>query len=100
MNVDVLGRSYKVKVKKLSKELYGDCDTDKAVLRLNSRHGDLATTLVHETIHAALFESGLKHILDNHEGLEEAIVRAIEHGLTTAGLIPEVDFDQDTEPLA
>jgi hypothetical protein len=94
MTVDILGREYKVKVTKMPKHTFGDCDVDKAVIRLNSRHGDLAVTLVHEVIHAALFESGIKHLLDHHEGLEEAIVRAIEHGLTTAALIPEVDFER------
>jgi len=95
MTVDVLGRSYKVKVAKLPKHTYGDCDHDKAVIRLNKRHGDLSVTLVHEVIHAALYESGLTHIIQQHgEGLEEAIVRAIEHGLTTADLIPEVDLER------
>ena len=44
---------------------------------------------MHEVIHGALYEAGLVFILHQHEGLEEAIVRAVEHGLRTAELIPE-----------
>ena len=47
-------------------------------------------------IHAALAESGLHHML-TADGMEEAFVRAIEHGLKTAGLIPEVTIDDFME---
>ena len=87
MTVNILGRVYTIKICKLAKDTYGECDTDKAVIRLNRRHEDMMDTLVHEVVHAILFESGIKHILESHDGLEEAIVRAIEHGLSTAELI-------------
>ena len=93
MLIDVLGRQYTIRVVNLPKNLYGDCDHDKAVIRLSRRLGDLSETLVHEVIHASLAESGVKYLLDVTDGLEEAVVRAVEHGLRTAGLIAEVDFD-------
>lgn len=98
MTVNVLGRTYQVKFVAMGEDTFGDCCTDKKVIRINQDHGDQATTLVHEVLHAILAESGLKHLLDATEGLEEALVRAIEHGLTTAHLIPELDDDQDPYP--
>jgi hypothetical protein len=90
MTIDVLGRRYKVKVAKFTKDLHGDCDNDKAVIRLNRRYPDtLSEALVHETLHAILHQSGVRFLLDSTDGLEEAIVRAIEHGLFTANLIRE-----------
>lgn len=89
LTVGVLGRDYEVKLCKLPKTLHGDTDTDKGIIRLNYRKDSLVETFVHEVIHAALHESGLTHILGQTEGLEEAIVRAIEHGLKTANLMPE-----------
>lgn len=99
MTVNVLGRTYTVKFVPMPDDEFGDCCTDKKVIRINPDHGDQATTLVHEVLHAILAESGLKHLLDSHEGLEEALVRAIEHGLTTAHLIPEIPNDNYTGPL-
>lgn len=93
MTVDILGRPHKVKISKTSKEFHGFCDHDKKLIKLNKRDDDINATFVHEVLHGILHESGLKFILENHEGLEEALVRAIEHGLRTAKLIPEVDFD-------
>jgi len=94
MTVDVLGCPYRVKFCKMPKGTYGDCDTDKKVIRINKRHKGQSGTLVHEVIHAALYESGLAFILHSAlpEGTEEALVRAVEHGLKTADLIPEIEF--------
>lgn len=86
---NILGRDYEIKLCKLPKTLHGDTDMDNGVVRLNYRKDSIVETFVHEVIHAALYESGLTHILGQTEGLEEAIVRAIEHGLKTANLIPE-----------
>ena len=97
MNVDILGTTYKVKLCKLGKRLYGDCNTDTKVIRINRTMGDPGQTLVHEVIHASLFEAGIIHILYQQDGLEEALVRAIEHGLKTAQLIPEVTFAQHVD---
>lgn len=89
MIVNILGTDYTVKIVKMGKDDYGDCDTDKKVIRLNRRKDQKAESLVHEVIHGALHESGLTNVLHTTEGLEEAIVRAVEHGLKTAELIPE-----------
>lgn len=99
MTVNVLGQTYTVKFVPMGEDTFGDCCTDKKVIRINVDHGDQSTTLVHEVLHAILAESGLKHLLDATEGLEESLVCAIEHGLTTAHLIPELADDQDTDPL-
>ena len=90
MTVNVLGTPYTVKAAKLPRGLYGDCDPEKKIIRIDPRKGQFNETLVNEVIHAALFESGLVHILHQYDGLEESIVRAIEHGLRTADLLPEV----------
>lgn len=89
MIVNILGVDYTVKITKMGKDSYGDCDSDKKVIRLNSKKDQKAESLIHEVIHAALYESGVVHIIHQTEGLEEAIVRAIEHGLKSAELIPE-----------
>lgn len=87
MIVNILGTEYTVKICKMGKRDYGDCDCEKKIIRLNRDKDEKAESLVHEVIHAALYESGLVHLL-HPEGLEEAIVRAVEHGLRTAELIP------------
>jgi len=91
MNVEILGKEYKVKVCKLDQTLHGDCDTEKKVIRINKNkgNGNLNDTFVHEVIHAILHESGVVQLLHQVDGLEEAVVRAIEHGLRSADLIPE-----------
>lgn len=92
--VNVLGRAYRVDFDaKLKKSLFGDCDTSHALIRIN-RKLDARTareTLLHEVIHAILAESGLNQIINQTDGLEEAIVRAMERGLITAGILPNVD---------
>lgn len=96
MILNVLGAEYTVKIERMSKSTYGDCDTDKKVIRLNNRKELSAETLLHEVLHAALHESGVGFLL-HQEGLEEAVVRAIEHGLRTAELIPEVPIEPEPE---
>ena len=97
MIINILGAEYTVEVKKMKKGLFGDCDLDKKVIRINSQKGIPAETLIHEVIHASLCESGVGFIIRHTEGLEEAIVRAIEHGLRTAKLIPEFPFEESEE---
>lgn len=89
--VNILGHDYQILFVKMPKRLYGLCDSDDRTIRINKRYPDEAgRTLVHEVVHASLRESGLVHLLHQVDGLEESIVRAIENGLDTAGLIPEV----------
>jgi len=97
MIVNILGADYTVKVGKLKKGLFGDCDTDKKLIRVNDEKGEPAETLIHEVIHAALHESGVVHIINHTEGLEEAIVRAVEHGLRTAEMIPDFPIEEKEE---
>lgn len=95
--INILGVDYKIKVRKLN-DMYGECDTDKKVIVIDSSRGrdHFPVTLTHEVIHAVLWESGLTHILGHTaEGLEEAIVRSVEHGLTSAGLLPSLDGLED-----
>lgn len=87
--VNILGTTYRIKIKKLG-GLHGECWPDKKLIKIDASKGTFAETLIHEVLHAALFEAGLTHLLNTPEGLEEAVVRAIEHGLKTAGLIPPV----------
>jgi hypothetical protein len=97
-SVNILGKEYRVKFCKMAKDHYGETDTDKKVIRINKDKADQGATLTHEVIHAALYESGLTHILhEASEGLEEAIVRAIEHGLSTAGLIVPLEPERPEE---
>ena len=97
MIVNILGADYTVRAEKLKKNLFGDCDTDKKLIRVNTDKGEPAETLIHEVIHAALHESGVVHIINHTEGLEEAIVRAVEHGLRTAEMIPEFPIEEKDE---
>jgi len=95
MIVNVLGRAYTVDLRDyMDSDFYGECDFTKAAIRINKNQKDLESTIVHEVLHAIIFESGLKYIIDSTDGLEEALVRAIEHGLKSANMIPEVDFNE------
>jgi hypothetical protein len=52
---------------------------------------EIRETLVHETCHGILRESGLTDVLEAcNSGLEEAIVMALDHGLNRSGLIRKV----------
>lgn len=80
----ILGREYRV-VFRQDMEDFGQCHPDEGVLEVKSGVPQMAATLLHETMHAILAESGLTHLLDNN--LEEAIVRAMENGLMRSGLV-------------
>jgi hypothetical protein len=98
MNVNVLGTEYELILKTLPRGVYGYCNPDKKTIKIDPNKGEFGETLVHEVLHAALWESGIIHVLQT-DGLEEAIVRALEHGLKTANLMPEVtiyDYDENT----
>jgi hypothetical protein len=61
------------------------CDDDSETIWLRSGiKGDVAEqSLLHEIIHGILFRSGSKFQLDEKQ--EEAITRALEHGLWQSG---------------
>ncbi len=79
-SVNIFGRDIKVKITNL-KGTHGDFDADLGEIRIhqNSTKENANNTLFHECIHAALYISGQKELLSADQ--EEALVRAIEHGL-------------------
>lgn len=81
--IDILGRRYKIRRKKMKD--FGCVDDDQQIVLLKSGiKGDCASkTLMHEVIHAILFSSGSKFQMTAEQ--EESIVRALEHGLWEAG---------------
>lgn len=92
MEIDILGCTYKVTLRKLKKGVHGYCDhTDKEIC-LSTRYPETyRDTLVHEVLHGIFFRSGLCFML--MDNLEESIVTAIEHGLMNAGFIKELEED-------
>lgn len=83
-SITVLGREYKVRRKRMSP--YGLCDFGPGIIWLRSglSADDAHQTLLHETVHAVLHESGAQFQFT--EELTESLVRAIEHGLWRAGV--------------
>ena len=81
--IDILGRRYKIRRKKMKD--YGYVDDDLQIIWLKSGiKGDVACkTVMHEVIHAILFSSGSKFQMTAEQ--EECIVRALEHGIWQAG---------------
>lgn len=63
----------------------GETDGGHRVIRIAShkgREGELASTLLHELMHAVLYVSGMEDVLDNYrKELDETVVTALEHGL-------------------
>lgn len=52
-------------------------------------------SLLHESLHAILYESGLHYQLAESPGLEENLVRAIEGGLKQAGFKFDLATDRE-----
>jgi len=93
--VSVLGRGYRIEYVEFEEGNYGECHGEKGIIKIKAGLSDeeRRATIVHELLHAILFESGLTHILEHKEtDLEEAIVRAIEHGLLRSDVIR--DFNE------
>jgi len=82
-SISILGREYKIRRKRMKE--FALCDDDSETIWLRSGiKGDVAEqSLLHEIIHGILFRSGSKFQLDEKQ--EEAITRALEHGLWKAG---------------
>ena len=92
--IPIMGQKYKILYYNTVKtddaaNVFGDTDKDKKRIRVDLSNCKTAAlvkcTLLHECIHAVLAQSGLDNLLTDE--VEEAIVRAIEHGLT-----PLVEF--------
>jgi len=92
--IPILGRNYTVVYKKMDKDSYGEIHKDEGEIwvRKGSTPEEIRETVVHETLHGIIFESGLNEILDGVSPLhlEEAIVRALDHGLNRSGLIRDI----------
>lgn len=98
--IPILGRDYVIKYVDASEfedkkgndnnDIYGEFHhaTGEIWIRNGLSANDIRETLVHETCHGIIKESGLGEILDGYnENLEEAIVVAFDHGLNRSGLI-------------
>jgi hypothetical protein len=82
-SVVILGREYKVRRKRMT-EFALCCDDSERIYLRSGLKGDAADqSLLHEVIHATLFRSGSKFQLEPKQ--EEALVRALEHGIWQAG---------------
>jgi hypothetical protein len=100
--IPILGRAYRVEYLNLNDE-FGACLKDKGIIQVHKKLNDRdrQETIVHEVLHGILHESGLEHLLTDE--LEEAIVRAFDHGLNRSGLIrpmtKEELYDDDPQAL-
>lgn len=82
-SVNILGQVFRIKYVKRLKGGLGETRNDKRVILIKEcSEAEMEATLFHEIIHAVLFISGLSFVIDpDQEGAEEAVVRALEHGL-------------------
>lgn len=84
-HIMILGKKIRTrKPKKLvdesGQELFGLFDHDKMIIYVSkSKDHNIHSTFLHEILHAILFISGHNETLEHEQ--EEAIIRAIEHGL-------------------
>lgn len=83
--VPVMGVPFDVKWDQDCDDARGDCDGTGREIRIGKHDGENVSegsTLLHETLHAILFISGLDEILERREkGLEETVVRTLEAAL-------------------
>ncbi len=85
-SVMILGAKFKVKIVKSLKDdegrdLYGESVLTSKLIKLSTEQTpkEMSETLLHEIIHCILHMSGSSYLI--HSGAEEALVRALEHGL-------------------
>jgi hypothetical protein len=88
-SVPILGVEYQVLHRELPKGQFGENPADilQTIYVDKKKHENqdqLNNTLLHESIHAILYVSGIASILEQagHDSLEEGIVVALEHGLS------------------
>lgn len=78
----ILGRTYSIQYSDLD-ECSGLCDLNNKIIFVDLKQQsqqEIRATILHETVHGILHESGLNNLFDNTD-IEEAFVRAMEHGL-------------------
>lgn len=82
--MEILGHLFLVERALLKKNEFGKCKPSKKLIQIDPEKHDtqdeVDATLLHETIHAALFISGITNVIKTEEE-EEAIVVALEHAL-------------------
>ena len=81
-SVPILGEDFTVKSEEM-KDAAGDTMGGHRRIRIDFSDHDsqdeVESTLLHETMHAILYVSGVSNLLE--ENVEEAIIVALEHGL-------------------
>lgn len=80
-----------VKVKKMPKDEYGEYEEWNRQININVNQPThmLKDTLIHEWLHAVIHMSGVSALLEDREGLEEALVRAV-----TSAILPAIDVEK------
>ena len=92
-SVMILGHRYKVELVELEEDGFGYSEGNARIIRINPKHpaNTYMATLLHEIIHQIFHITGLSNMLDStkEDKFEEAIVVALEHGLSPYFTIPK-----------
>jgi len=92
-SVCILGVQYKVEMRELEDEGFGYSEGNARIIQINPKHpaDTYMATLLHEILHQIFHISGLSNMLDStkEDKFEEAIVVALEHGLSPYFTIPK-----------
>jgi hypothetical protein len=88
-SVPILGTKFSISYGKVTGGNYGETIGNKRQIKIDAKlKGEmLKSTQIHEILHGILHVSGIAEILEKYDGdnegkLEEAVVVALEHGLT------------------
>lgn len=97
MKLNICGRSYDVRRGDTLDNL-GLCDSNKATITISEHlelHTDIPpeTILLHEVIHAVLYETGLTNTVKDR--IEESIVHGLALGLSRVGYILNKPLPED-----
>jgi hypothetical protein len=84
-SINILGRKVKVHVGTIPNDLMGMCEGPKLLISIadNQTEDEAKSTLFHESLHMAIYLSGLSNIIVN-EDIEEALVTMLENGFQHA----------------
>jgi len=89
----ILGQKYKVEMGELDEDGFGYSEGNSRIIRINPKHAanTYMATLLHEIVHQIFHITGISNMLDTvkEDKFEEAIVVALEHGLTPYFTIPK-----------
>jgi len=81
-SINILGTTYRITKQALLQE-HGACIPEARQIILDQDLEEPGSVLLHEVLHAILWESGHSFRLDDRD--EEALVRVLESGLWKAG---------------